>query len=233
MKAVRTLAVTAFGLAALAAAPALAVDAEDRTVDTEALGGVLARIDANAELAGHHRACPDDIYRSKALTLTDPREEIGLEAECGADPAGCLNACLYERDADRCFTLGYLLHVAKNAPDPRYAEMLYAQACASGSAVGCTNRGAGIRNGDYEGDPFGKADPKETDACLTRTFTHMCAEDDAWGCFMVGQSYEYGEGVAADEAESKRFYRMACDISPDSGACTPWRFEDGGNEPAN
>ena len=233
MIAVRTLALSAFALAAAFAAPAFALDAENRTVDPETLGTVLARIDASAEIGAHYRACPDDIYASKVQGLPNPREEIGLDAVCAADPDGCLNACLFERDAERCFMLGYLLHVAKNAPDARYAEMLYAQACATGSAVGCTNRGAGIRNGDYANDPFGNADPKETDACLTRTFDRMCAEDDAWGCFMVGQSYEHGEGVPKDDAQSKRFYRMACDISPDSGACTRWRFEDGGGEPEN
>lgn len=221
----RFLAALALAAAAACTAPACAADGEGRTVDPATLGGVLERVDANAEIRGHYRACPDDIYGSKALSLPDLREEIGLEAECAADPGGCLHACLYGRDADRCFTLGYLLHVADNAPDPRYAEMLYAQACATGLALGCTNRGAGIRNGDYAGDPFGAADPAETDACLTRTFTHMCADDDAWGCFMVGQAYEYGEGVPEDEAESKRHYRMACDISPDSDACDRWRFE--------
>jgi TPR repeat protein len=96
---------------------------------------------------------------------------------------------------------------------------MFAVACATGSAGGCTNRGAGIRNGFYDDDPFtGKSD-EVRDACLFRTFEKTCLMDDPWGCTMHGMSFQYGEGVEADTEVAREFYLRSCALEPDFAAC--------------
>jgi TPR repeat protein len=50
----------------------------------------------------------------------------------------------------------------------------------------------------------------ETDSCLFRSFELSCSENDSWGCAMQGQSFETGEGTAADNAKARQSYEKAC-----------------------
>lgn len=63
------------------------------------------------------------------------------------------------------------------------------------------------------------ADPEELQACLLRTFATACREDDAWGCTMLGQSYQYGEGTPVDLFMARRFYEKSCSMAEDFPAC--------------
>ena len=97
------------------------------------------------------------------------------------------------------------------------ARRYHAYACALGQSGGCTNRGGGMRNGPVPGDPWWKASTPDAakDACLYRSFQSSCAGLDSWGCAMLGQAQEYGEGTPANPAAARLSYRRACDLGQD------------------
>lgn len=179
---------------------------------------VMRALDMNPEVKEHHRACPGEIFLTKQpfwYGLVDPLVEMD---SCRANPGQCLANCLEGRNENACFSLARSI---QDLPEDRgdYAQMLFAQACAVGGAGGCTNRAAGIRNGGYPRDPFHAVEPGERDLCLLQTFHVTCSEEDAWGCTMLGQAYEMGEGAAPNKKYARQFYRMACMIAPDFAAC--------------
>lgn len=193
------------------------VQAEDKPAadGAELFAPLYRKLKDDSALQALWRRCPADIYRRNGTASSDVET-----AQCQADPASCHAACFEEHNENACFSLALAL---EGRPDKEaslnYQELLYARACASGSAGGCTNRAAGIRNGQYENDPFTTKPERVRNACLFRSFQVACLAGDAWGCTMYGQSYENGEGVAVDSAKAAEAYRKSCKISADFAAC--------------
>jgi TPR repeat protein len=57
-------------------------------------------------------------------------------------------------------------------------------------------------------------------ACQFRSFKIACRENDAWGCAMLGQSYQYGEGVTRSASMARSAFRKSCRLAPDFEACS-------------
>jgi hypothetical protein len=195
-------------LALLLAPAALAQESPQARDVAQTIGG-------GARWARLHAACPADLPRRRAAS---PANEALDETACAAVPAGCLAAC-EAGDGRACFKLARVYQEGKAHPS-RVWERLFAAACAGGFAAGCTNRAAGVRNGGYEDDPFRRVGAKRRDACLRRSFARACSGEDVWGCAMLGQSHEQGEGGRRSAAEARRAYEKACDLADDSPACT-------------
>lgn len=196
-------------------------DAEEPSaVRKDLFSKLYEKLRNDADLQQLWRACPADIYRSKAAFWVGQIDSFDIEvSECEADPFGCHRACFEGLNENACFSLALAFQYNVGEKFSRYWEAMFARACAAGSAGGCTNRGAGIRNGDFVDEPFNKVSIEAREGCLFRTFQTSCMASDAWGCTMHGQSYQYGEGVAADSKKAAEFYRKACDINPDFDAC--------------
>ena len=181
---------------------------------------VGAQTEANDEIQSHYKVCPAEIANTARpfWRVLFPGEDISRES-CGEDIKACYRTCMEEGNAAACLALGYTLEAASPVISPLWSQMLFAQACAAGSSGGCTNRAAGIRNGQLDGDPILKAEPDELRGCFLRTFALTCNEDDAWGCTMLGQAYQFGEGALPDVSAAKRFYEKSCAISENFSAC--------------
>ena len=187
------------------------------TSDFDAIG---SRVRESSEIQSRYAVCPASIAR-KARPLWRPfwpSAEWSVK-QCGEDVDACQSDCLTALNENACFALARTFEEAKPVVSPHIAQMLFAQACALGSRGGCTNRAAGIRNGQYDGDPMLSQPPGTLDGCYYDTFTISCADGDAWGCAMLGQSYQFGEGVEKNEPEARRHYLRACEINPDFSSC--------------
>ena len=196
------------------------VQAEDKPAagGAELFAPLYQKLKHDSALQALWRRCPADIYRRNAAAQTASSD--AERAQCQADPAACHAACFQERNENACFSLALALEARPGEEASlHYEELLYARACANGGAAGCTNRAAGIRNGLYENDPFTTKPEGVRNTCLFRSFQVACLAGDAWGCTMYGQSYENGEGVAADSAKAAEAYRKSCQISADFAAC--------------
>lgn len=207
-------------IAVAAIADVTPVHAQDNPIDPDKLEKLYEAVDDDREIMRHYRVCPAEIFETVRHVPTPNILDLDYSQVCADDPGLCLNQCINGRDASVCFDLALVLQENDAVVPPRYAQALFAQSCAGGLLVGCTNRGAGIRNGRYEGDPFEDTEAGEIDACLNATFDTMCGRGDAWGCYMIGQSYDYGEGRPLDNAEAKRYYEMACTaVNVSKSAC--------------
>ena len=194
--------------------------AEDKPAASKAdlFAPLYLKLKDDQALQAFWRRCPADIYRRSPASS---KASADIEkAQCLADPSSCHAACFQGHNENACFALALAVEEQSGDEAPHhYQELLFARACASGSAGGCTNRAAGIRNGLYKDDPFTTKPKPARNACLFRSFQAACLAGDAWGCTMYGQSYENGEGVAASSAKAAEFYRKACKIDPDFAAC--------------
>ena len=197
-----------------------AVADESGQIRTDLFPGLFEKLENDVELQALWGSCPADIYRREAAFWASYIDNPDVKVEqCETDPAGCHAKCIQARNENACFSLGRALQSNLEEEYSRHWEALFARACATGSAGGCTNRGAGIRNGRYPDDPF-MAKPEDVrDACLFRTFETSCSADDAWGCAMHGQSYLLGEGVAEDPVKAAEFFQKSCEIAPEFAAC--------------
>ncbi len=180
----------------------------------------LKLLEENKEVQVSYNACPLDIFQKHKSYKDHLSINDSYEDQCANDPAGCLKQCIDERNGVVCHDLAYVLEDNQSEIGDRYGKMMYAQACATGWPLSCTNRGAGIRNALEDDDPFFTRDEAETYMCLNASFEKMCDEKDAWGCYMVGSSHEYGEGREIDEAKAKEYYKRACEVDDESGACS-------------
>ena len=214
----------AIGAAAFAAIAIIGAIDPVQAEDKPAAGGadlfapLYRKLKDDRALQALWRRCPADIYRRSATAGTASSDVE--RAQCQADPASCHAACFQEHNENACFSLALAIEARHDKEASlNYQEPLFARACASGSAGGCTNRAAGIRNGQYENDPFTTKPERARNACLFRSFQVACLAGDAWGCTMYGQSYENGEGVAADSAKAAEAYRKSCQISAAFAAC--------------
>jgi hypothetical protein len=199
------------------AVPAATGDAAPAAGPFDAIG---SHIRGNAEIYAHFEACPADIVMTaRPLWNSQWVSSDRSERQCEGDLDACLADCTEWRNENACFALARVLEDAEPLVSPILSQMLYAQACALGHPGGCTNRAAGIRNGQFDGDPMGKAAPEVLSSCYFRTFAISCDDGDAWGCAMLGQSYQIGEGVAQSAGEARRYLLRSCEIDPDFAAC--------------
>lgn len=194
-------------------------DAAERAAAKQ-LDRIFARMRSDPQLQRNHAACPADIFGTVSPFWEGTVDwSWPDEAFCREQPGECLSACMQGRNMDSCFSLARV--VQDDAPEELgdYAQMLFAQACASSSPDGCTNRGAGIRNGSYPHDPFSDWGNDKVEACLLRTFEASCRADSPWGCTMAGQAHHNGEGTAANRELARHNYVRACSLSPDFSSC--------------
>lgn len=184
------------------------------------IASLLPALEKNAELRTAYNACPADIHKSKAtlFSLLGTVEWPDFDA-CGADLKHCHDACAHGQNGEACFNLARVLQEHGAPAADRHFEPLFAMACAAGKAAGCTNRGAGMRNGDYPNEPAKKWKKAERELCQRRTFKAACDGEDAWGCAMYGQSLFLGEGGEDDWEGAKAAFSDACEMGPDADSC--------------
>jgi TPR repeat protein len=178
---------------------------------------ISAAINKDRRLSHMLRQCPADVFGKRRAAAGHPR--AGSEAACDASLGECFRACVRGADGEACFRLAQTFQSHDEVVRPTYAQTLFTLACASGEGAGCTNRGAGIRNGDHAGDPFERKPERVQESCQYRSFKIACEQDDAWGCAMLGQSYEYGEGTRGNAALARTAYAKSCRLAPDFEAC--------------
>ncbi|WP_457797683.1 tetratricopeptide repeat protein [Methylocystis sp. S23] len=205
----------------LAASIVTSAQAEEKTkLNEPEARALMAAMDREQTMLASYQSCPAEIFRS-AVTLGSffAAKEEATEKACALNPAGCLSACLTRHSEDHCYRLALALQEREDLVPPRYAQILFAAACAQGEPSGCTNRAAHLRNAMEASDPLQRLTGDELAACEHRSFKIACKNDDGWGCAMLGQSYRYGEGTQRNEAAARRFYKKACARGPDSQAC--------------
>lgn len=156
--------------------------------------------------------CPADLYQTRSTVLGQLFAASMSEAACRADPVTCIAACLDDGAAEACLAFGLMLEI-DDTPHILPARHAHALACALGEPAGCTNRAAGIRNVPTEGDTL-SLEPFDAKApCLFRSFQVACDGDDSWGCAMLGQAHQYGEGTLALPKLAMAAYTRACDLA--------------------
>lgn len=165
--------------------------------------------------------CPADLMGTRAGQPL-PESYVSQKTHCTGNPALCLADC-QAGDASMCFGLALVAYAIRD--DLGIAEtasgMLYARACALGSAGGCTNRTAGMRF--YRAlDPMsGVLSKPDVQICAYRSFGLTCEAGHSWGCAMHGQALKDGIGTAVDLDAANRSFDRACNIAQntDSPAC--------------
>ncbi|MDO9418779.1 sel1 repeat family protein [Pararhizobium sp.] len=182
---------------------------------------ISAAIDADSEIKANHALCPADAFKgSRPYWRMLLSSTARTEKTCAADLALCLDDCRVKRNENACFAMARIFQEREETGTaPKYAQMMFAQACATGSPGGCTNRAASIRNARPVGDPFDGVETEVQNTCLFRSFDTACSNEDAWGCAMLGQSHQTGQGIAQNSAKARTAYEKACVISPDFPAC--------------
>ena len=135
-------------------------------------------------------------------------------------PRDCYNLCVEWANGSACFRLAETYtHYSLDVPDALDKERFFALACAMGYPAGCTNRAAGMRNGRLAGDPLYEAPIAARHHCEYRSFLLDCDRRGAWGCAMLGQAYQRGEGVTAQQQRAKAAFEASCAINPKFAAC--------------
>lgn len=160
-----------------------------------------------------YAVCPADVYAPPRKPLVSASV---TEQSCAAYPGNCHVACTVLNSGPHCFALARALQMESKNYHRTY-EALFALACSKGYAAGCTNRGAGIRNGDYGDDPF--AGHPAAKSCSFRSFRIACRGNDSWGCAMEGQSHFNGEGTRKQRSVARARFNKACRLGPDFEAC--------------
>jgi hypothetical protein len=203
----------AFLLLALPGAPVSA-----QSVNRAELQDVVGLIDADPAIRRFYALCPGDQFnRRRGAGTGDIPAAATSESACAANPENCWTLCRERHSGSACFGLARVFqdHV-ENEP---YSQILFTMACAGGYGAGCTNRAAGVRNGDYRDDPISAQTKQAREACLRRSFQKACTSGDAWGCAMLGQAYRLGEGAPTNTTRARASYNRACSIAPDFSAC--------------
>ncbi len=188
---------------------------EATSFDTSALPGLYTEIEARKTPGLLRQQCPADIWRTEARAFYQfAAGEIEYDA-CASDVMACARLCFDGKSPDACFETARVIE--DNTRDDDVAAKgqvtsMFAQACATGSASGCTNRGSYLMS-----------EPAITRDCVHRTFQLSCGQDDPWGCTMLGVTFQQGEGVAVDAAQAKTAYDRSCALAPDFDACAAAR----------
>jgi hypothetical protein len=182
---------------------------------------VSQRLRAEPRLLRSFATCPADTFERERpfwRRLAAPKEPS--ERTCAQHPAACYDLCVGWANGPACFRLAEAYtHHSLDVPDALDKERFYALACASGFPAGCTNRAAGVRNGRYAGDPLRETSLATQHACEYRSFLIDCDRRGAWGCAMLGQAYQRGEGVASQAQRARAAFEASCAIDPKFAAC--------------
>ncbi|MHB2264363.1 SEL1-like repeat protein [Aliihoeflea sp. PC F10.4] len=170
--------------------------------------------------AEQYAQCPADLFESERpiWRIIVPDQDLD-QFVCEQNAMHCYQRCTQSSAGGACLGLALALQDSDDDKDGRYHQQLFTRACSLGDASGCTNRGAGIRNGSYEDDPFVTMDESGRNACLFRTFETACGEDSEWGCAMLGQAHRFGEGTPRDIEKAKIAYENACGTNDTFAAC--------------
>lgn len=202
----------------LAASAAMAEQIPSETALRAAATQAAALPDSDALLA----ACPADIYASRRNPLRDLFQDKQLHGwtYCRDNADACAKACRTDMDGGACLALATAMEIADRPEFELPARRYHAFACALGQAGGCTNRGGGMRNAPVPGDPWwpeAAIAPAEVakENCLYHSFRTACTDGDSWGCAMLGQTLEFGEGTAPDAASAQLHYTQACALAGD------------------
>lgn len=158
--------------------------------DAAGARSVAATINRDRRLSHMLRQCPADMFGKRRRAASVTRASATAKASCEDSPGACFRACIQAADGEACLRLAHTFQSHDEVVRPIYAQTLFTLACASGEGSGCTNRGAGIRNRDYPGDLFKQKPERVQESCQYRSFRIACEQDDAWGCAMLGQSYQ-------------------------------------------
>lgn len=189
------------------------------TLDADQATRLMTLIDGDRRLASVFAMCPADAFRRDAPVYALYVKPESDEAACATDPVACYRRCAEDAQGSSCFGLARLFQENPDTVANRYAQTLFAMACDAGMGAGCTNRAASLRNNPVDGEPLMAATEVERANCEHRSFDIACRQGDAWGCAMLGQTYQYGEGIERDATRARRYYDQSCAISPSFAAC--------------
>ena len=182
---------------------------------------ISERLHAEPRMLRSFEACPADAFARERpfwRGLAEPRRPT--ERTCALHPAECYSQCVGWANGPACFNAAQAFeHHSLDTPDELDRQRLHALACAMGYPAGCTNRAAGIRNGQYRDDPFRTVLLATKQACEYRSFLIDCDRRGAWGCAMLGQAYRNGKGVASQPKRARAAFEASCEISPNFAAC--------------
>jgi TPR repeat protein len=133
------------------------------------------------------------------LVAGSPRWTAADQA-CRDDPGACVSRC-DQGDGGACYALGVGLQDHGREAE---AESRFEQACRAGSAIGCTNYGAGLL-------PDSVSEDAEEAVCAARIFERTCAAGERlWGCGMWGFVLVRGQGVQPDPAQALTVLERSC-----------------------
>ena len=181
---------------------------------------VMQQIDGEARVRAVMALCPADAYHRDAPFYADwVKPASRPDTECAAAPAACYRACLLDADPGACFGLARAFQQNEPAIDRRYTQAMFAMACDAGMGAGCTNRAASLRNRPIKGDREALGDATARQPCEHRSFAAACTQGDAWGCAMLGQTYQRGEGVEQSATQARRYFEKSCAINPHFASC--------------
>lgn len=141
--------------------------------------------------------CPAAAMRDEGKKPQD------MNDSCRADPMACLEKCKSE-NGDFCYALGHLIQKQTKIGNEA-SEALFLRSCKLGITSGCTNRAAT----KLESEPN---DPS-VQKCIADIFEKTCAQNDPWGCAMLGLTLAEGIGRDKDINQALAVLRKACDIS--------------------
>jgi TPR repeat protein len=214
----RRAAVLLAGAGAIVIAVTMSAASQEPPFDKSVLPKLFEEIDRRSTPNEYFQQCPADIWR-KAVSVGDQFFSMPSidYASCAKDVLACTKLCFDSRSSDACFETARIIQQSAPKDEQSKAEAMFAQACAAGSAGGCTNRGAGILQ-DQPPDKL-RRDSDGRKLCTYRTFKLSCDTSDAWGCTMYGMALQYGEGIPANEADAMAAYKKSCEIDGDFDAC--------------
>ncbi|MER8546018.1 hypothetical protein NKH41_09785 [Mesorhizobium sp. M1169] len=206
------------GAGAIVLAVTTAAASQEPVFDKSVLPKLFEEIDRRGTPSYYFQQCPADIWRRASGADDALFSTPGIDYQgCEKDVLACARRCFDGRRGEACFETARVIQ--EHSPeDKQWTEEMFAQACATGSIGGCTNRGAGILLGRLGLNKL-LAAGSANESCPYRTFKLSCNEGDAWGCTMYGSALQHGEGVSADEAEAMAAYKKSCEIAVEFDAC--------------
>ena len=172
------------------------------------------------EIGARYRICPADLYdgaRGWIASLFGGPRTPWVPDMCADRIGQCRSQC---RDGDgaACFDLALMMQRQEDDGllEGQASERLFSEACNGGDPSGCTNRAAALGNEDT-GDAFTQASAQDTESCAYRSFDLACAQDDPWGCTMLGMFRFAGTGTPVDPVGAEAALARACFGSDGTG----------------
>lgn len=184
---------------------------QDEKTLADAILLVEMRAEEDPRFKKYYNECAVDSYAKEQsyLNYFGVGKKLS-EKFCKTELEECFSKCS-GGNGEACLVVARILQADKNKNiSQKYAQTFFAFSCAAGNPGGCTNRAAGIRNGDFLRDPSKEWDEEDKKECTFRFFEKACKKDDAWGCVMLGQAYEKGEGVKRDKGKASVLYKKGC-----------------------